>query len=139
MLTRFALVLACGALLSGCIYYEPVPVQARRPLGVGESVSKDDVLRLTRAGISEGTIISKIKAAGMLARPSADDVIELSGAGVSEGVIQAMLSAQVSDTVPSTAAPYYYYPAYGWSYYNPWLGHHYWDHHDWGHHGYWHH
>lgn len=145
MLTRFALVLGCGAvLLSGCIYYEPFPVQARRPLGggavAGEGVSKDDVVRLTRAGISEGTIVSKIKAVGVVARPSADDIIELSNAGVSEGVIQVMLSAQVADTAPSAAASYYYYyPAYRWSYYDPWWGHHYGDHHDWGHHGYWHH
>lgn len=150
MLTRFVWVLGCGALLSGCIYYEPVPVQARRPMGggavAGEGVSKDDVVRLTRAGISEGTIVSKIKAAGVLARPTSDDVIELSNAGVSEGVIQAMLSARVATTggtLPSAEVvpyyyPYYYYPAYGW-YDNPWGSHHYWDHHDWGHHGGWHH
>lgn len=102
---------------------------------------------MTRAGIAEGTIVSKIKEAGVLARPSSDDVIELSSAGVSEGVIQAMLSAPVATAavaVPSLEAapyyyPYYYYPSFGGWYSGPWWSHHYWDHHDGGYHGGWHH
>lgn len=47
MLSRFALVLGCGALLSGCIYYEPVPVQARRPLATAVSRPQEQSPRTT--------------------------------------------------------------------------------------------
>ena len=127
---------------AGCVYYVPVPDQAQRPLSgtsAGAGLTKEDVLRLIRARVSEETIILKIKADGLISRPSAQDIVELKNEGVGDKVIQSMLEPRVvPDSEPSAPAttPRYYYSSPSWPfYYGSWWGHHFLDHHDWDHHG----
>jgi hypothetical protein len=140
---RTPLISLLAGLLSGCIYYEPVPDQARRPLSAANAssgLSKEDVLRLTQAAVPEDAIIAKINADGIKARPSADDVIDFAKAGVSERVIQAMLRGRLAtsagdvQSVETMRYYGYYYPPAWWGSCDPWWGYHGWDHHGFGHH-----
>lgn len=74
-------------------FQNPVPSSAS-PLGqsvlVGQSMSFDDVLRLSQSGLSDATIIRQIQRRGMQSPLSVSDMIALYNAGVSEAVLQAM-------------------------------------------------
>lgn len=121
---------------AGCVYYEPVQESAVRPFSKSSSappVSKAEVVKLAKAGISDEVIIARIKAGGVGSHLSADDLLDLKGSGLSDRVIEAMLSASVVPTDQERQTPviYRYYPvpnAYGsWSYYD--YSHLWWDHH----------
>jgi len=58
-----------------------------------------DVIHMTRNGVSDQVIISRIQANGMAHSPSVDNVIQLSREGVSDQVIAAM---QGVNATPST-------------------------------------
>lgn len=64
--------------------YRPSSVPARQPVTLG------DVMHLTRSGVSDQVIVSRIQANGMARAPSVDDVVALSQEGVSDQVIAAM-------------------------------------------------
>ncbi len=55
------------------------------------AMSKQEIIALTKEGISEDVIISQMKATGSHFTLSSDDIIELKKAGVSEKVISAMI------------------------------------------------
>jgi hypothetical protein len=61
----------------------------------------DDVIRLSKKGISDDVIIALIDASLERAPISADDVIALSEAGVSKAVIQAMIEPPADATEPA--------------------------------------
>jgi hypothetical protein len=63
-------------------------------------VTKEDLKKLARAGISEDVILSYVKANGPLARLSAEDLIELKQAGASENLLVSVLA------IPATAPAY---------------------------------
>jgi|SRR6185295_7411562 hypothetical protein len=103
-------------LLAGCVV-GPVPryrVRQVKPAGI----SSEEVVRLTKAGLSDSVLLEKIKSEGVAARPSADQVVSLKNEGVSETVIGAMLTAPV---VPEerTVEVVYDYPYYSYPYYYP--------------------
>ena len=62
----------------------PVSTPVRQP------VTMSDVIHMTRNGVSDQVIISRIQANGMAHTPSVDHVIQLSREGVSDQVIAAM-------------------------------------------------
>jgi hypothetical protein len=92
-------------LASGCAppYYRPVPIydSAPPPPPATPAVSVEDVITLSRAGVSEEVILAKIQTAGVIAKPSTEQIVALKQAGVSDRVIEAMLTARA----PVAAAP----------------------------------
>lgn len=63
-------------------------------------VTKEDLKKLTAAGVSEEVIISYVKANGGVARLSADDLIELKQAGASEKLLASVLSGPAPAQAP---------------------------------------
>ena len=101
-------------LLAGC-YVGPVPryrVRQVKPAGL----SIEEVVKMSKAGLSEPVLLEKIKSDGVAARPSADQVVSLKNEGVSEAVVAAMLTAPVveAQTVVETVYDYPYYGYYGY-------------------------
>ena len=85
----------------------------------------DDVIRMTRAGVSDDAIISYVVHTRDRFEVSADDVIALNDAHVSKEVIKAMMDEAADDrrterrqTTTRTVyvSPYY---GYGYGYYDP--------------------
>ena len=107
------------------------------PLAASAQVTKEDIKKLTGAGISDDVILSYVKANGGVARLSADDMVELKQSGASEKLLSSILSVAPSAeprTAPAAApapapantyvyntTPYYYTPssAYYSDYYYP--------------------
>jgi hypothetical protein len=101
-----------------------------RPAPTG-SVTIDDVIQMTRAGVAEDVIVTHIRNHGPAAPPQANDLIVLQQQGVSPRVVQAMQTATpVAGPPPGVVvaqpypvpAPVYWGP--GWGYYPPpyWYG-----------------
>ena len=107
------------------------------PLAASAQVTKEDIKKLTAAGISDEVILSYVKANGGVGRLSAEDVVELKQAGASEKLLTSVLSNSSPKeqrpapaeprgvTAPATttyvdSTPYYYTPTtayYSDSYY----------------------
>ncbi|HSP13511.1 MAG TPA: hypothetical protein VLV78_02020 [Thermoanaerobaculia bacterium] len=65
---------------------------------VNKSLTNDDVIKLTKAGIGDDAVIAKIRQAPMVDfRLETDDILKLKNAGVSGRVIAAMLDRSTSD------------------------------------------
>jgi hypothetical protein len=62
----------------------------------------DDVIRLSKAGLSDDVIIQQIRKKGQRFDLSTDQLVQLKSASVSERVIQAMIEP-TEDTAPSQA------------------------------------
>lgn len=119
-----ALCFAAG-LLGGCVYpyYRRVPVyDGPEPYRAATfPVSIEDVIKLSKAGIGEEIILSKIRTDGVTAKPTADQVVSMKNEGVSERVIEAMVAAQVPQPVePAPPRVVYRYEYAPWRYYDPW-------------------
>lgn len=74
---------------------------AAAPLAASADTSKEDILKLAKAGISDEVILAFVRANGA-PRLSSDDVIELKEAGVSDKVLSAMLSPKPERRVEDT-------------------------------------
>lgn len=91
----------------------------------------DDVIKMTKSGVAEETILDFVQKAPRY-DVNADDVVAMSEAGVSRNVVRAVVrnaensSASSRDRVRDhetvvVAPSYGYYPSYGyWPYYDPW-------------------
>jgi hypothetical protein len=104
-------------------YYRPVPIydSAPPPLPATPAVSVEDVITLSRAGVSEEVILAKIQTAGVIAKPSTEQIVALKQAGVSDRVIEAMLTARAPVAVaPERPVIHYRYEYYPRWYYSPW-------------------
>lgn len=91
---------------------------AALPLAAAAQVTKEDIKKLTAAGISDEVILSYVKANGPVAKLSAEDVIELKQAGASEKVLSMLLAAPAPAPAPApttnyvvNTTPYYYNPS----------------------------
>jgi hypothetical protein len=73
---------------------------AALPLAAAADVSKEDVKKLARAGLSDEVILSFIRANGPAPKLSADDIVDLKQAGVSDRVL-----AVLAGTTPPAPAP----------------------------------
>lgn len=92
-------------------YLQPTYTQQNvyaAPLPQG-AVSFNDVVAMTRSGVSEGVILNQIQSRGVLIQPQVSDIISLHQQGVSELVISAMQRASVGEQI--VARPTYVTPA----------------------------
>ena len=60
------------------------------------SITKEEIVKLSQDGVSDDTIIAKIRQDRSAFRLSADEILELKKAGVSDRVVQAMLGSFTS-------------------------------------------
>ncbi len=115
---------------AGC-YYSGRPAQ---PLSSGPPIARDEVERLSAAGVSEPILVELVEKRGAR-KLTADDIVALKKAGTSDAVVQKMiaLESRQPDMV-YVDEPYYTYRSYG---YNPWTWGPYWSlgyYGSWGHH-----
>ncbi len=75
-------------------------------LGQGQQapVTKDAVIQMTKAGLPDDVIVTKIQGNLMPSALSTDDLVMLKSAGVSDAVIRAMIAAQPKADPPATAS-----------------------------------
>jgi hypothetical protein len=64
-----------------------------------------DVIKLTRAGITEEVILAELKSAGVSYKLTPDQIIYLSNQGVSESVIQALIRSEAPVPAPPPGPP----------------------------------
>jgi hypothetical protein len=88
-------------------------------------ITKEDVIAMTKAGLSNDVILSMISATGSTFQLKTPDVIALADSGVADTVIQVMLQVDGSlQKEGGTAVVPYYAPDYYWwysyPYYDPW-------------------
>jgi hypothetical protein len=114
--------LAAGLLLQGCVL-EPVPryrIRETRPAGA----SSEEILKMSKSGLSDDVILLKIKEDGLASKPTADQLKSLKEEGVSDTVLKAMVRAPVTGPeqrvveyvyYPRSSYYPYYYP-YSWGY-----------------------
>ena len=97
-----------------CCYVGPGPgyrvTEVRAP-----GLTIDEVVKLTKSGLSDDVVLEKIKEAGVATRPTSDQLASLKHEGVSDRVLQALVDAPVTGT-EQRVVQYYYYPR---SYYYP--------------------
>lgn len=99
------------------------------------AMSIDDVITLSKEGLSDDVIISQIKATYSYFELTTDDIVRLKKAGVSGKVINAMIKTAETTArkirryyynSPSYLYPYYYY---GYPWYSSYLGYYGWYYH----------
>lgn len=97
---------------------------------VSQAVSVDQVIHLTRAGVSDSVIITQIHTHGIPYRLQPNDLIVMKQSGVSDVVIQSMQTARLAGAAVAVPAPvyrdrvivqehYYVAPRYGHPVYVP--------------------
>ncbi len=85
-------------------------IQERLGRQLAGAVAVDDVITMTQANLSDGVIITHIRANGVANPPRPEDLITLSNAGVSDTVIKAMQTAPppippAPSSVPTRRSP----------------------------------
>jgi len=68
------------------------------------ALTKDQVIQMTKAGLSEDVILAKVNAQAAPMNLSTDDLIALKTAGVSDNVVKAMIAPRASAPAPAPAA-----------------------------------
>ncbi len=71
------------------------------PLAAAD-LTKDDVVKLVKAGLKDDVVVAQIEASGIKFALSTDDILKLKQEGVSDNIITAMIK---SGPKPSTANP----------------------------------
>ena len=124
--TFAAFILACSLVSAGCMS-ERYSQRDRERSSREDSVAvmtKQDVIALSQAKVSDDVIISQMKASGSYFHLSTQDIIDLVNAGVSDKVIDAMIQTDKPSRYAEGPRGYYYYPpAYwydGYPYLYPW-------------------
>ncbi len=135
-----AVILAVFLTFAGCtsqryaLYHRGRPA----PTDTLAMMKKQDVISLTKAGVSDSLIITMIATSHSWFDLRTQDVLDLKNAGVSDRVIDAMIRSNQPMTEAEISGgdaydyypPYYWYPAYypywyypsfyfGYSYYRP--------------------
>ena len=110
MLKIFAAVLFITLMSAGC---------ATTGSMYDHSMTKDDVIALTKNGVSDDVIINQIQATHSRFQLSNDDLVALKNAGVSDTVVNAMLKHSGDRQTSGYYSPYY------WDSY--WYGSAYWN------------
>lgn len=78
------------------------------------TMTKQDIIELSKAGISDSVILNLMDYNGSLFRINTRDVIDLKNAGVSDRVITAMMTPNEPAQGGDTSGRYYEYPPYYW-------------------------
>ncbi|MHC4607654.1 MAG: hypothetical protein ACYTAF_12130 [Planctomycetota bacterium] len=76
---------------------------AALPLAASADVSKDDIRKLVKNGISDSVIVAYIRANRPVRHLSSDDVIELKNMGASDAVLEALLDGASKKAAPAPA------------------------------------
>jgi hypothetical protein len=115
------IVLACSLAVAGCASGQQSARNSERYGGRDSlaQITTHDVVAMSRAGISDSTIVTVIKASGSYFALSADDVIALADSGVSDNVINAMIVSGEKMNEAEQATPVYVYPWYPYYVYDP--------------------
>lgn len=102
--------------VSGCVY---PAYTVRRPLPTEPPVSREEIERLSNAGVSEPVMFDLIEKRGA-APLSPDDLVALKKAQVSDTVVQKAIASERKIVerviIDDYAYPGYYYPYYGASF-----------------------
>ena len=69
------------------------------------AVSPDDVIAMTRAGLSESVMVTHIRANGVARPPQVNDLIYLRNQGVPDSVIQALQSTPAPQYIAAQPGP----------------------------------
>lgn len=77
-----------------------------------DMMTKDDVIALSNAGVSDGVIIDQIKTTHSYFQLSTQDIVDLANAGVSDKVMSAMI--RTDEPARSTSGYYDSYPPWYW-------------------------
>lgn len=106
-----------------------IEAQMGHPVAAG-SVTPQDVISMTHAGVDPDLIANHVRAHGAIAPPTSGDLIRLQQAGVDKRVIEAMQTSYPPPQVVQAVAPApviieehyyarpYYYPSYGFHYHH---------------------
>jgi hypothetical protein len=119
-----AIVLACSLASAGCVSGQYARYDRERFARADtlDLMTKEDVIALAKAKVSDDVIISQMKASGSYFHLSTQDIVDLANAGVSDKVIDAMIKSEPAE---EGSGRYNYYPSYAWYaglpyYYDPW-------------------
>jgi hypothetical protein len=109
------IVLAFSLVTSGCVSERYAQHQRyhSRPDTLA-AMTKQDVIALSQAKVSDDVIISQIKASHSYFELSTQDILDLVNAGVSDKVIDAMIKTGETSEKAERTRGYYYYPPYYW-------------------------
>jgi len=100
--------LSLGAAEVNATVSAPVPVaSAQVAVSTGLPPAANEVVKLTRAQVSEDVILSYVQNSSSSSSLTSDDILRLRNEGVSDRVINAMLDrhSKVMDSLPKTSAP----------------------------------
>src|SRR5688572_3114084 len=78
---------------------------AAAPGFAAAQASKDDLIKLARAGISEDVIIAYLKSNGFDGRLTTDDLVELKGFGLGDRVLAILLGQAVEPPAADSTTP----------------------------------
>lgn len=120
--------LACA----GCYfpaYYEEETVAPPRSADYGDPLSRPEVEKLLKAGVSDAVIVEKAKKSGAL-KLSADDIVALKQAGASDDLIKELIAMERRPSPPpsTVSTRTVYYSDYWWGSPSIYLGYSYWPH-----------
>ena len=110
-----AVVVLCSLAGAGCAseryaHYDRARYSAPDTL---DMMTKDDVIALSNAGVSDNVIIDQIKTTHSYFQLSTQDIVDLANAGVSDRVMSAMIKSE--EPVRSEGGYYSsYYPSWYW-------------------------
>ena len=74
---------------------------------LAQAVTVNDVIAMSRAGLSDSVIVTHITTHGVVYRPQAADLITMNNAGVDDAVIRAMQTAPLATAPPPPPEPVY--------------------------------
>lgn len=113
-----ALVLACSLAGAGCATerYGQYHRERHATTDTLDLMTKDDIIALSKAKVSDEVIIDQIKVTGSYFQLSTQDIVDLANAGVSDRVISAMIKTDEQAQNGRGSGGSYYYPPYFWWY-----------------------
>jgi hypothetical protein len=115
------IVLACSLAIAGCASGQQSGKanEVQQTDGLRGRVTTHDVIAMSKAGISDSTIVTILKASGTHYALGAQDVIALADSGVSDNVINAMILSGENMNEADRTGPVYVYPWYPYYVYDP--------------------
>jgi hypothetical protein len=99
--------LTISLLVEGCVVGPVVRYRVREVHPAG--LTSEEILKMSKSGVSDNTIVEKIKEVGVATRPSADQVHSLKKEGLSDSILKAMIEAPVTGP-EQKVVEYVYYP-----------------------------
>jgi hypothetical protein len=122
------IILSSVLMLAGCVPTQHASRMRHVPAlaDTAGHMTKQDVISLTQAGLSDSLIVSMMDASQSYFQLTTQDVLDLKAAGVRESVIKSMLAAPPADEeqggsgdVRDHVVPPYWYIGY-YPYWDPW-------------------